>query len=450
MKTRVRRRSVIAVALTCTALTLGLTAASSGGSGPQVVVLMNDAGPLEPGNEVRVSGVKVGAIDGIALEDGHARVTLSVDQGVLPLHRDASVTVRPVNLLGEDYVDLNPGSPDQPFAQQASIPLERSHFAVTLQDVLNTFHDPTASALAATVTTLGEGVDGAGPQAAAAIKALAPAMTDAQRLGDVLSGQNQVLGDLLGKLEPVSGALAADDGQTLAKLVQSTTQTLSAVAGEQNALDRTLTELPSTVATARQTLANLAGVADSAIPALRAIKPVTGNLSQVTDELQAFSDAADPALSALRPVLDHAEALLGQAAPAVAALRQAGPDLRGVAASAKPVAAQLLDQHLGDLMDFVRKWALSTNGRDGLSHYFRGVVYVTPQTLQDLAHSLLPAVGGAPAAPGPQQAPNLPLPPGGTQPLNGLLGGGHPDPGNATGLTPDQEQSMLGQLLGGL
>ena len=38
-------------------------------------------------------------------------------------------------------------------------------------------------------------------------------------------------------------------------------------------------------------------------------------------------------------------------------------------------------------MDFVRKWALSTNGKDSLSHYFRGVVYLTPTALNSIAET---------------------------------------------------------------
>src|SRR3546814_3828822 len=39
---------------------------------------------------------------------------------------------------------------------------------------------------------------------------------------------------------------------------------------------------------------------------------------------------------------------------------------------------------LSDLMAFVRKWALSTNSRDNISHYFRGLFHVTPKALNML------------------------------------------------------------------
>src|SRR3546814_8916122 len=39
---------------------------------------------------------------------------------------------------------------------------------------------------------------------------------------------------------------------------------------------------------------------------------------------------------------------------------------------------------LSCLMAFVRKWALITNSRDNISHYFRGLFHVTPKALNML------------------------------------------------------------------
>jgi phospholipid/cholesterol/gamma-HCH transport system substrate-binding protein len=410
-----------------------------------ITTILTDAGSLEKGNEVRAAGVQVGQVEDIQLDGGKAKVTLRVDPGVLPIHRDASLVVKPVNLLGENYIDLNAGSDSAPFLEDAVIPTSQTKTEVTLQDVLNTFHAPTAASLAALVTALGEGMAGNGGETAAALKALAPAMGNAQDLGNLLHGQNAVLDSLISKLDPVTRAMAAGNGQVLDHLVGSTRTMLAAVTADQRALEQTIVELPGTLRSAQATLRQFGGVADEATPTLRAIRPITDDLSSVTDEIQRFADAADPALASLEPVLQHANALLDQAAPDVAELRNAGPHLRVAAEAARPVADQLLDKHLGDLMAFVRKWSLSTNGRDGLSHYFRGVFYVTPETLKSLARSLVPAKVGLPGS--------TPATSGGTK--KGLLSGLGldtvlPNLDDALGLTSKQENSLLTQLLGGL
>ncbi|GAA5108411.1 hypothetical protein GCM10025762_14030 [Haloechinothrix salitolerans] len=437
-------------------LGVGMTATddTDAAAGTTLVAFMTDASPLETGSVVRAAGVKVGSVSDIRLENEVARVELDLHEGVLPLHEDSSLQIDPVNLLGEHYVKLDPGSPDAPFMNSNVIPKERTDSTVTLQDVINTFDDPTSTATAALLTTLGEGLAGRGKDAASAIKALAPSMKRTEEMGRLLSSQNAVLGKLVEQAEPVAAALADDKGTTLDLLVGSSEKTLSTLAANRRALDATLAELPETLTTARKTLRELAGVADATTPTLQSVRPAIGDLDEITNELQRFADAADPALASLLPVLKRADKLLDQAAPVVDRLRTAGPDLRGTAASARPLGEELLHAHLGDLMDFVRKWSLSTNGRDALSHYFRGVVHVTPKTLQDLAESLVPSAGrpseqgtatdAKQPTPG-DKAPSLDK----VAPSLPLIGGGQKsDSNSATGMTPEQERSMLGQLLG--
>ncbi|AIJ21303.1 MlaD family protein [Amycolatopsis methanolica] len=457
MKTNKARRAVgalvttLAVAATC----VGASQPDSGSS--TVVGYFTDASPLDPGSQVRASGVQVGTVDSIQLDSGRAKVTMTLDRAVLPLHRDAKLTIKPVSLLGERFIDVDAGSPTQPYLSPAIVPVTQTSSAVTLQQVIDTFDDPTSTSLAVVLSSLGEGFRDAGPQAAQAISALAPAMIQTKSLGDLLRGQNQQLGELVDRVQPVADALASNDGKVLDDLVGSTQTTLSTLAVNQQGLDQTLAELPSTLTQARQTLQNLTGVAAPATPTLQSIRPITGNLDQISGELDQFADAADPALASLQPVLTHADALLREAAPVVANLAAAGPNLAGTAANLRPVGDQLLNQHLDDLMAFVRKWSLSTNGRDALGHYFRGVIHVTPNVAKDLVAGALAQFGpGKPAGAAPP--PLVPNSGGLSQLLPGLLGNGAQpagtpaggDPGNATGLTETQEQSLLGQLLGGV
>jgi phospholipid/cholesterol/gamma-HCH transport system substrate-binding protein len=440
----------------------GLALAGGGDGEPNTLVTtIKDAGQLETGNEVRASGVLVGEVADISLVDGEAHIELTFNEGVLPVHEDATLTVRPVNLLGENYVALDPGSAGAPFLESGVIPRDQVESAVTLQDVLDTFDAPTAASLASVITALGEGVHDNGGEIAKALKLLVPTMHDAELLGGLLAQQNQVLAELVTAADPVARSLADDGGRTLDRLWASTQRMLSSLSVQQQALEQTVIELPSTLTSAQRTLAELGGVATEATPTLHALRPLTGDLHELVAELKRFADAADPALASLEPVLREAEKLLDQAAPLVARLRAAGPNFRRAAASLKPIGRELLDENLRGVMEFVRKWALSTNGRDGISHYFRGVVYVTPQTLEEIADSLVPA-GSTTHQPGDEPGSQLDLPSdlgvvGSTDDgLAGSLGlGGLPwnrsraNDTSALGLSQKQEQRLLEQLLGG-
>ncbi len=177
----------------------------------------------------------------------------------------------------------------------------------------------------------------------------------------------------------------------------------------------------------------------------------------------AFSNAANPALKGLDPVLVEGRALIQNARPVVAAMRRAGPDLRGTMRSARPVVTGLLS-NLRNVLDFVKYWALTTNGEDGLSHYFRAHLVVT----SNIASGFVPDdpegpdVPDLPTIPSPD-LPDLDLPgldlPGLTDPL-GTLGVpeigtgltplvGRETTGSATGLSAAQESSLLDALIGG-
>lgn len=402
-----------------------------------VTAYFNDASPLVPGNVVKASGVDVGKITDLAVHDGKARVEMKVDPAVLPLHQDARAIIQPVSLLGERHIELKRGSSESPsLGEHPVISADRTERSVDLGDVLNSVDDPTGTALAAMVTTLGEGTRGRGADIAAAVKALRPSLGRTHALARTLNQQNGLLTHLLDNVQPVAGAIAADGGRRLDRLVGSAETTLSAVADRRQALKSALHDLPSTLTTAQRTLGRLAGVADSGATTLKSLRPVTGNLKNISSEVRRLADAMQPALASARPVLRRGQALLDEAGPLARALQPAGPYLRGVAGSARPL-VEGLDARFRDILDFVKFWAMSTNGYDGISHYFRGHVVDTPQDVAQI-----------PGVPMPTKKPALPklgAAAGGL--LKPVLPGSQP--GNATGLTPQQENSLVGQLLGG-
>jgi phospholipid/cholesterol/gamma-HCH transport system substrate-binding protein len=259
-------------------------------------------------------------------------------------------------------------------------------------------------------------------------------------------------------------------------LVGSADQLLGATAAARPQLEEALQRLPDALAAARRALTELAGFADQTTPVLKSLRPVTGDLRQIADELSAFADAAGPALTTLEPVLRKGSDLIGAARPVAAELAAAGGDLEKVGKSGRTL-AEAFPPDLGNLLDFVRNFAVATAGADGVSHYLRIFVEASGQALDGLSPLSTPVLGqpspvpgggvpgnGAPGPPGDRS----PLLPGATGPLpavsdlvsgvGGLLGVAPPgaavspaagDPGSATGLTATQERSLLDYLLGG-
>lgn len=108
-----------------------------GGATKEVQVLFDSVAGLDEKSTVRVAGVRVGKVSRIALTpDGRALVTLEIRDDV-QLRRGANVSVANLGLLGEKYIELDPGAPNAPAiaaAEEQTIQLQGSTSA-SIDDV---------------------------------------------------------------------------------------------------------------------------------------------------------------------------------------------------------------------------------------------------------------------------------------------------------------------------
>jgi phospholipid/cholesterol/gamma-HCH transport system substrate-binding protein len=92
---------------------------------------------IYPGDEVRVSGVKIGKIESITPEGAQTKMTLKVDRDV-PIPADAKAVIVPQNLVAARYVQLTPAyrSGDGPKMKDgAVIPSDRTGVPVEWDEV---------------------------------------------------------------------------------------------------------------------------------------------------------------------------------------------------------------------------------------------------------------------------------------------------------------------------
>lgn len=445
---RLPGRVVAVVTVAALSVAAAITGMTHERSGEHLLVNaeFEDVSPLLSGSEVEVHGVSVGEVAGIELrEDNQAHVAVRLETEALPVHADATLTVRAVSLLGERYLELDPGDPSQPELQHgATLPAEQTGQAVDLDEVLNTIDEPTGEGLAALVTMLGEGMHGQGGNVDETIQVLADAMDDTGELVTLLNEHNDLLSRMVDNLHPVAEALAEDEGATLDGLLDSTLQLSEAASSRHEQLEESVDELPATLEQAEQTLDRLNAAARETTPTLEQIRPVTEDLGEISQELVSFADAAEPALASTEPVLERAVDLLDEARPVAEELREAGPDIRSVAGDAEPVVTELAN-NFDDVLDFLRNWALTTNGHDGLGHYFRAHLVLDPT---QLAGPDLGLLGGEEEPEDGDDAEE-------SSDADGE-GAGDPDllvpdedDQSATGLTEEQERGLLDHLLGG-
>lgn len=85
-----------------------------GARGKTVSAVFDSVAGLDEKSKVRIAGVVVGKVREIKLgTDGRARVAIDLEEGV-QLHRGARAIVTNLGLLGEKYIELDPGDPSAP------------------------------------------------------------------------------------------------------------------------------------------------------------------------------------------------------------------------------------------------------------------------------------------------------------------------------------------------
>ncbi len=294
-----------------------------------------NATTLRQTNPVRIAGINVGKVLSVEPVGDAAKVTFSVDDEGLPLHDDATITIRPrLFLEGNFFLDLRPGSPSAPkLADGGSIPVTQTATAVQLDEVLTALQAPDRENLARLLDGYGSALAdkptakqdrGQDPdvQGLSGAEAINRSFTYGGRAGKGTSQVNQALlgqqagdlRDLIGATSNVFAKLASREGD-LRELVTNFSVATGAFADESASLERTLAELAPTVEQAQGQLVEI----NRTFPPLRTF---ARELTPGVRELPSTIRAGNPWLLQTRRALQPAE--LGGI---VRQLRAATPDL---------------------------------------------------------------------------------------------------------------------------
>jgi phospholipid/cholesterol/gamma-HCH transport system substrate-binding protein len=151
-----------------------------------------DAGGVAVGNDVTISGIKVGTVSNVALAGRNALVTFSID-GAIPLGSDTTAHVRTGTLLGERVLTLESKGSGTMHPMEV-IPVSRTASPYSLTEAVseltaNTAGTDTAS-LNQSLDTLSGTLDQVAPQ-------LGPTFDGLTRLSKALNERDDTLGALL-------------------------------------------------------------------------------------------------------------------------------------------------------------------------------------------------------------------------------------------------------------
>ena len=303
-------------------------------------VVKNSVG-LRKGSPVRIAGVQVGKVTGFGRGEGStAVVKMELEDAGRPVHRDATLRVRPrLFLEGGFYVDLSPGSPSAPeLEENGRLPLTQTAVPVQFSDVLGVLDRSGRDDLRQIIGELDESFDDGGAQAvAAAQKPLADALRDGSIVAEAAQGREP--GDLAGLVAnaaTVTKALAAKRAD-LGGLVDATAITMRALDAENanlraglSEIDAALTSTPGDLESISRALPTVNAALAEVRPGLRqartSVPPLVRTLRELRlasgpDELRGLLADLRPTLATVPPLIDRLEDLLPRVTPVTDCVR---------------------------------------------------------------------------------------------------------------------------------
>ena len=287
----------------------------------EVDAVVKTGNQIQNGSFVRIAGVNVGKVTKVeAVGNGQqaARVTMRIDEKGRPIHKDATLKIRPrIFLEGNFFVDLEPGTPSAPeMADGETIPIQNTAGPVQFDQVLGAFTSDTRKDLKLLLRELDRGLGNGGAQAInRTYDFAAPAYRGSAIVNEATLGERD--GDLSGY---IAGAGRVAEGldrnrAQLRSLITDLRTTAGAFAARDQDLSAAIAELPRTLRVGRPALAAL----NDALPTVR----------RFTADLRPGVRSSGPALDAQVPFIRELRGLVSQ------------DELRGLAADLRPTVPAL-------------------------------------------------------------------------------------------------------------
>jgi virulence factor Mce-like protein len=384
-------RTVVIAVLAIVAAVVGISVLPSGDGRYRLDLALKNAEGLREGSTVVVGGVRVGKVKKIHIRQPGDRVVaeLRLDDKAAPVGRNVNASISAVNLLGQKQVDLAVGDRSKPAPSGYTVPTSRVISSTDLDQVLNVLGPDTRTRLAVFLNEAGIAVGGRKMDLRHLLQVLPSGAAELAQFLQDLVHDNQALEHTVQNGDVVLASLNGrrDD---ITRLVQTIRRASRAVSDRRPQLIQTLSRAPGALSTARAFLAQLDTATKPLGPAARALTAAAAPLRSTLDELEPFREAAAPALASATKVAPSLTQLADGATPILRQARRPVSSLAGFSSDTFPPVANILDNSVDNIISIVANWAHAIQGRDRLSHVFRGEVAFTAEALRSALGRLQP------------------------------------------------------------
>jgi virulence factor Mce-like protein len=328
-----RRILVSAAVLLAVGAFLVFTLGASGGSSaPTYNIELDNAFGLVTGADFKVAGVVAGSIKSINLcstnpgahcqNPLHALVTVSIGQkGFGSFHQNAFCQSRPQSLIGEYFVDCDPGSQGKTLPYGSTIKASQTQSTIPADLVQNVLRLPYRERFSLIINELGAAVAARSEDLQTALRRADPALAETDNLLNLLGNDATTIRDLNVNADSVITALA-NNSKSVQRFITEANRTATISATQAPAIQASWEKLPAFLQQLRPSLQKLGAAADAQDPVFTNLNAASSNLNQFFHLLVPFSHESVPSLKSLGAAAAVGKPAVKAATPAVAHLNE--------------------------------------------------------------------------------------------------------------------------------
>jgi virulence factor Mce-like protein len=315
----------------CVAAVVLAGASSQDAEGKRYEIVFDNAFGLVEGGDFQVGGVTAGKTSELRVvkrkgEPPRAVVTVQIEEpGFSDFREDATCDIKPQSLIGEYYVDCQPGTSKKKLPEGGTVPVEQTESTIPADLINNILRRPYRERFRLIVTTLGTGLAGRPDDLSEALRRAHPGLRETSRVLKILGDQNQVIQDFITDSDTVLRELAANK-RDVARWVEEAGRTAEISASRREQLRQTFAKLPTFLDELRPTMVRLGELADEQTPLLADMQRAAPSLDEFFTRLGPFSEASRPAIDSLGETSKVSTRAFRKGKQEVALLRDLAPE----------------------------------------------------------------------------------------------------------------------------
>jgi ABC-type transporter Mla subunit MlaD len=299
-------------------------------------IQFDNAFGLTTGGDLKIGGVRAGKTSSFDLKkigDGRyvAEVTGKITvSGVSGFHKDASCEIRPQSLIGEYFVDCQPGSSKQMLPSGGTVPVKQTVSTIPPDLLQNVMRRPYRERFRLILAELGTGLAGRPQDVSELLRKAHPGLRETSKVLKILGDQRTVIKNFISNSNIVVRQLDQNK-RDVARWIVEAGRAADVSASRRTAIAAGFQRLPTFLDELRGTMVRLEDLTDAQTPLLHNLQAAAPSLTTFLQRLGPFSQASIPAFRSLGKTSDIGKKAFLDSAQEIAELRKLANDAPGAA-----------------------------------------------------------------------------------------------------------------------